>query len=88
MTLVLEVPEDLSDELSVEAAKLGLSVAEYALRLLASAPIRSSPTGNGAELVAYWEAEGLIGSRREIVDSSAHARELRARAESMRGTRS
>jgi hypothetical protein len=36
---------------------------------------------NGAELVAYWERHGLIGTRPDITDSLAHARELRRQAE-------
>lgn len=36
---------------------------------------------SGAELVAYWRREGVIGSRPDIADSQAHARAARARAE-------
>ena len=36
---------------------------------------------NGADLVAYWEKKGLIGTRPDIVDSVAHARRLRHQAE-------
>lgn len=36
---------------------------------------------NGAELVAYWEQAGVIGSRPDITDSVGHARELRRQAE-------
>ena len=36
---------------------------------------------NGAELVAYWEKKGLIGTRPDITDSVAHARALRRQAE-------
>ncbi len=36
---------------------------------------------NGAELVAYWEEKGLIGTRPDIIDSVAHARSLRRQAE-------
>ena len=35
----------------------------------------------GAELVAYWEAEGLLGTRPDIEDSQDYARELRRQAE-------
>jgi hypothetical protein len=35
----------------------------------------------GAELVAYWERHGLIGTRPDITDSLEHARELRRKAE-------
>ena len=36
---------------------------------------------NGAELVAYWDAKELIGSRPDITDSVTHARALRRQAE-------
>jgi hypothetical protein len=36
---------------------------------------------NGAEVVAYWERHGLIGTRPDITDSLAHARVLRREAE-------
>jgi hypothetical protein len=35
----------------------------------------------GADLVAYWERSGVVGSRSETDDSAAHARELRDRAQ-------
>jgi len=35
----------------------------------------------GADLVAYWQNGGLIGSRTDIVDAQAHARKLREEAE-------
>ncbi|HEX6900290.1 MAG TPA: hypothetical protein VF789_11275 [Thermoanaerobaculia bacterium] len=35
----------------------------------------------GADLVAYWQAEGLVGTRPDIADSQAHAREIRRQAE-------
>ncbi len=36
---------------------------------------------NGAELVAYWLREGLIGTRPDLSDSQLHARQLRDRAQ-------
>ena len=45
-------------------------------------PQARAPT-TGAELVAYWEAEGVIGAwadRTDIIDSASYARELRRRA--------
>jgi hypothetical protein len=49
--------------------------------LLARGLITEPPT-TGAELVAYWEREGVIGTRPAITDSQAHARNLRRAAES------
>ncbi len=36
---------------------------------------------NGAELVAYWRKEGVVGSRSDIADSVAHAQALRRSAQ-------
>ena len=37
--------------------------------------------GMGTDLVAYWEREGLIGTRPDIKDSLEHARAIRRKAE-------
>jgi hypothetical protein len=82
MTLTLELPEALEAELTAEAARQGLSLSEYALQLLRAAhrPAGAAPQ-TGAELVAYWQAAGLIGTRSDIADSQEYARKLRAEAE-------
>jgi hypothetical protein len=81
VNLVLNLPPDLEKELSAEADRLGLPLTEYAMRVLSTRqPTETAPT-TGAELVDYWEREGLIGSRPDIPDSLSHARALRAEAE-------
>jgi hypothetical protein len=80
MSLVLELPPQLESDLSAQAAKLHLPLAEYALRVLAGASVGDPKPTNGAELVAYWEAQGLIGTRSDITDPAEHSRELRQRA--------
>ncbi|MDP9314282.1 MAG: hypothetical protein M3R24_25945 [Chloroflexota bacterium] len=81
MTITIELPHELEQELSSEAARQGLPLAEYALRILATGrPARQMPI-TGAELVDYWHSEGLIGSRSDIADSQDHARHLREQAE-------
>jgi hypothetical protein len=35
----------------------------------------------GAEIVAYWQAEGLIGTRTDSTDSPAIARQIREQAQ-------
>jgi len=65
-----------------EIEQMQAEVLAYLTRRV-SDPADSLPT-NGAELVAYWEREGLIGvwnDRAEIIDSPAYARELRQKAE-------
>ncbi len=81
MTLTIQLPEELQRELSAEAKRLGLAVDEYALRLLSDRVQVVRGPRNGGELVAFWEAEGVIGSRDDVADAAAHARSLRARAE-------
>ena len=86
MTITLDLPGDLERALEAEAAWRGLPVAEYAVRLLARRQsindVREIATG--ADLVAYWEREGVIGSRPDIIDPAAHARGIRAQAERRR----
>ncbi len=60
MSLVLELPPDLESELAAEVARLGLPLSQYALHLLAGCRITESKPRNGAELIAYWQDEGLI----------------------------
>jgi hypothetical protein len=81
MSLTLELPAELAAALEAEASRLGLSLGDYALRLLASAGPHRDDVRTGADLVAYWHREGLIGTRPDIADSSAHARALRDQAE-------
>ena len=81
MTLTIDLPQDLEHELETEAAKLGLPLSEYALRLLYSRQYMEKEPQTGSELVTYWQNADLIGSRKEIDDSQAYARKLRAEAE-------
>jgi hypothetical protein len=88
MTLILDLPGDVERELEAEATRLGLPVAEYAVQLLAeNLPSNEAPQiTNGAELIAFWEREGVIGSRPEIRDPAEHARRIRAQAERRRAS--
>jgi hypothetical protein len=81
MSLVLDLPPELEKQLAAEAAKLQLPVEEYVLRVLAAGRMADPAPRTGAELVAYWRSEGLIGTRPDITDPSAHARALREHAE-------
>jgi hypothetical protein len=81
MTISLDLPKNLVDELSDEASRRGLSLSEYALQILSTGREESIPLKTGADLVAYWRSEGLVGTRPEIEDSQAFAREIRRAAE-------
>ena len=81
MSITLDLPQELECELATEATQLGLSLVEYVLRLLSTRSLVSQLPTTGAELVAYWQREGVIGTRPEITDSQAHARQIRHQAE-------
>lgn len=81
MPQTVELPDDLADALTAEAARLGLSLPDYAVRLLESARPSATAVRNGTDLVAFWQAEGLVGTRSDIADSPAEARRLRELAQ-------
>jgi hypothetical protein len=75
--------EDAFDQaIAASAGKLaGLAAAALAeYDAGQTGPLEPTPR-NGAELLTYWQNEGLIGTRPDIVDASEHARALRQRAE-------
>jgi hypothetical protein len=81
MSLMLDLPEDLETELLTEAAQLGLSLPEYVLPVLStSSPVCDQPR-TGAELVEYWQTQGLVGTRTDVTDSQVRARQIREQAE-------
>ena len=84
MPQTIELPDDLANALNNEASRLGLSLPDYAARLLTSARPLSASIRDGAELVAFWQAEGVVGSRKELTDSQSEARHLRDQAEHRR----
>ncbi len=80
MSLTIELPSDLEAELTEEAARLRLPLSEYVVRALAFGRPPNPMPQNGAELVAYWESRGLIGSRPDITDPDEYARAMREKA--------
>jgi putative addiction module component (TIGR02574 family) len=54
---------------------------ELERRLAAAGQFPNPMPSTGAEVVAYWEREGLLGTRPDITDPSGHARALREKAE-------
>jgi hypothetical protein len=81
MSLTLDLPDDLAEALADEAARLGMSVPDYVVRLLATARSSGVKLQDGGDLVSYWRAEGLIGTRTDIADSQIEARRLREQAQ-------
>jgi hypothetical protein len=80
MPQTIDLPDDLADALSDEASRLGMSLPDYAVRLLASAYTWPTSVQSGSDLVAFWWAEGLVGCRPDIADSQTQARHLREQA--------
>lgn len=81
MPLTLELPDDLAEALTGEAARLGMSLPDYAIQLLTAARPPMTTVRTGADLVAFWQTEGVIGSRPDITDAPAEARRLREQAQ-------
>lgn len=81
MSQTVELPDDLVDALTEEASRLGLSLPDYAVRLLSAACPSVASIHSGADLVAFWRAEGLVGSLPHIADSQTEARRLREQAQ-------
>ncbi|MBW4554962.1 MAG: hypothetical protein KME59_03310 [Trichormus sp. ATA11-4-KO1] len=86
MNINLDLPPDLEKELCNEASQLNLTLSEYILHLLSVRQILANLPKTGAELVAFWQNEGLINSRPDITDSQAYARQLRHKAETRERT--
>ncbi len=84
MSLMLNLSPEIESELTAEASRMGLPLSEYVERiLLAGRPLGAVPQ-TGPELVSYWQSEGLVGARTDIVNSQDHSRELRQQAEQRR----
>ncbi len=95
MTLTLELTTEQEQQIEAEARRRNMDAASYAKALLFEEEAAEDgeeqtlppagplpPTnGTGADLVAYWEREGLIGTRPDIKDSLEHARAIRRKAE-------
>lgn len=81
MSITIELPPELEHKLNTEASQLNLSLSEYILQILLSGEILTYTPKTGAELVKYWQNQGVINSCPDITDSQAQARYLRHQAE-------
>ncbi len=81
MTIQINLPQELEQELSIEAQQINLSLSEYILHLLSLRQVLNNTPKTGLELISYWQKEGLINSRPEIEDSQDYARQIRHQAE-------
>jgi hypothetical protein len=71
MSLTIDLPPDLEAGLAAEAAYLRLPLPEYVVRVIAVGRLPNPMPRTGAEVVAYWEREGLLGTRPDITNPSA-----------------
>lgn len=85
MKLTLEIPLELESSLTAEADRQGLPLAEYALRVLRMSQPNHCTLDSGAELVDFWQQQGIVGTRHDITDSQSHARNLRHDVEKRSG---
>ncbi|MHC5671346.1 WD40 repeat domain-containing protein [Nostoc sp.] len=60
MNINLDLPPELENELFTEATRLNLPLPEYILRILSVRQVLANPPKTGAELVAYWQSEGVV----------------------------
>ena len=81
MSINLDLPPELENQLFTEPSRLNLPLSEYILRILSVRQVLANPPKTGAELVAYWQSEGVINSRPDITDSQAYAHKLRHKAQ-------
>ncbi len=90
MTLTLELTPEQEQRIEAGAKRRNMDAASYAKALLfeeeqgyrSQVPAQAAEEQwSGADLVAYWEREGLIGTRPYIQDSLEHAWAIRRRAE-------
>lgn len=81
MSITLNLPPELAKMLAEQARQRGLSINDHVLNMLGGHNAGKPTAKTGNDLVAYWQTEGLIGTRGDIADSSEHARTLRQQAE-------
>ncbi len=84
MTLILDLTPEQERQIENEARARNMDTPFYALARLFDGENSEQPEEkqwSGADLVAYWEREGLIGTRPDIKDSQKHARQIRRKGE-------
>ena len=85
MSVVLNLPKRLEKQLHLEAASQQQPLEEYLLDLIHLARQPRTPAfQTTADVLAYWKAEGVIGSRPAKTNSQKLARQLRDQVEMRR----
>jgi len=78
MSIVLDLPQKLVKELNSEAARQNQDLNEYLTQLIQRG--RTARFSSTADILKYWEKEGLIGTRPAGTNSQKVARRLRKQA--------
>lgn len=81
MPQTIELPDELADALTDEASRAGMSLPDYAVHILSAVRPPVTAVRTGADLVAFWQAQGLLGPRAGDADSPEEARRLRDQAQ-------
>jgi len=82
MTLTIELTPEQEAALQAQAMEAGMEASEYARQLLASDLVTEPRPMTGAEILAFWEQEGVFGVFADRGDAQEYARHLREQAQS------
>lgn len=85
MSVVLDLPPELERELTEEAEGLRVPLPDYIRRIILAARAPEPAPRNGAELVRYWMANGLIGDPDDAVDGTGRVDEASGKDNGHRG---
>jgi hypothetical protein len=82
MSVVLNLPKRLEKQLHQEAASQEQPLEEYLLNLIHQARQPKAPAFQStSDVLAYWQSEGVIGSKPVKTNSQKLARQLRNQVE-------
>lgn len=81
MSITLELPKELSDQLTQEALEAQTSMEDYVVHLIQTRDAVLTRIKTGADAVAYWKSLGLLGRLKHIEDPIQYARNVRKAAE-------
>lgn len=85
MTLTIELTPEEEAALEEQAIAAGMESSEYARQLLTTELTDLSLPRNGAEILAYWEREGVRGVFADRGNAQEFARQLRDAEEAREG---
>jgi len=69
MSINLDLPPELENQLTTEASQLNLPLSEYILQVLSIRQVSTHPPKNGAEVVGSWQRKEVTNLRPDITDS-------------------